>query len=67
MTTNTHSHSVWTDKGGHVSEHPFRVIKLQCGVQRTRLRGMAKNRCKVSVIAAHTNLFMARRQLFAAS
>jgi hypothetical protein len=33
-------------------EHPFRVIKQQFGFQKTRLRGMAKNRCKVNVIAA---------------
>ena len=44
-------------------EHPFRVIKQQFGFQKTRLRGMAKNRCKVNVLAALTNLFVARRQL----
>jgi len=44
-------------------EHPFRVIKQQFGFQKTRLRGMAKNRCKVNVLAALTNLFLARRQL----
>jgi IS5 family transposase len=44
-------------------EHPFRVIKQQFGFQKTRLRGMAKNRCKVHVIAALTNLFLARRIL----
>lgn len=44
-------------------EHPFRVIKQQFGFQKTRLRGMAKNRCKVHVIAALTNLFLARRLL----
>ena len=48
-------------------EHPFRVIKQQLGFQKTRLRGMAKNRCKVNVIAALTNLFLARRKLLAAS
>ncbi|MCP9792575.1 IS5 family transposase [Vulcanococcus limneticus Candia 3F8] len=42
-------------------EHPFRVIKQQFGFQKTRLRGMTKNRCKVNVIAALTNLFLARR------
>ena len=46
-------------------EHPFRVIKQQFGFQKTRLRGMTKNRCKVNVIAALTNLFLARRQLLA--
>jgi IS5 family transposase len=44
-------------------EHPFRVIKQQFGFQKTRLRGMSKNRCKVNVLAALTNLFLARRQL----
>ena len=29
-------------------EHPFRVIKQQIGFQKTRLRGMAKNHCKVT-------------------
>jgi len=46
-------------------EHPFRVIKQQFGFQKTRLRGLAKNRCKINVLAALTNLFMARRQLLA--
>jgi len=44
-------------------EHPFRVIKQQFGFQKTKLRGMAKNRCKVNVIAALTNLYLARRVL----
>jgi IS5 family transposase len=44
-------------------EHPFRVIKQQFGFQKTRLRGMEKNRCKVNVLAALTNLFLARHQL----
>ena len=48
-------------------EHPFRVIKQQFGFQKTRLRGMAKNRCKVNVIAALTNLFLARRLLLLAT
>jgi transposase, IS5 family len=46
-------------------EHPFRVIKQQCCFQKTRLLGMVKNRCKVNVQAALTNLFLARRQLLA--
>ncbi len=45
-------------------EHPFRVIKRQFGFHKTRLRGMAKNRCKVNVISALTNLFLARRLLW---
>ena len=47
-------------------EHPFRVIKQQFGFQKTRLRGMAKNHCKVNVLAALTNLFLARRRLLMA-
>jgi IS5 family transposase len=46
-------------------EHPFRVIKQQFGFQKTRLRGMVKHHCKVNVLAALTNLFLARRQLLA--
>ena len=46
-------------------EHPFRVIKQQFGFQKTKLRGMAKNRGKMNVLAALTNLFLARRQLLA--
>lgn len=44
-------------------QHPFRVIKQQFGFQKTRLRGMLKNRCKMNVLAALTNLFMAGRRL----
>lgn len=44
-------------------EHPFRVIKWQFGFQKTRLRGMLKNRCKVNVLSALSNVFMARRRL----
>jgi IS5 family transposase len=44
-------------------EHPFRVIKQQFGFQKTRLRGLAKNSSKINVLAALTNLFLARRQL----
>lgn len=44
-------------------EHPFRVIKQQFGFQKTRLRGLAKNRSKIHVLAALSNLFQARRPL----
>jgi IS5 family transposase len=44
-------------------EHPFRVMKRQFGFQKTRLRGMLKNSCKVKVLAALANLFMARHLL----
>ncbi len=46
-------------------EHPFRVIKQQLSVQKTRLRGMAKNPFKINVLAALTNLLLARRLLLA--
>jgi len=48
-------------------EHPFRVIKRQFGFQKTRLRGMLKNRCKVNVLAALSNLFMVRHELLCRS
>jgi len=41
------------------------VIKHQFGFQKTRLRGLAKNRCKINMLAALTNLFLARRRLLA--
>jgi IS5 family transposase len=44
-------------------QQPFRVIKRQFGHQKTRLRGMVKNRCKVNVLAALTNPFLVRHQL----
>ena len=46
-------------------EHPFRVIKQQFGFQKTRLRGLAKNRCKIHVLTALTNLYLARGHLLA--
>ena len=46
-------------------EHPFRVIKQQFGFQKTRLRGIAKNHCKVNVLAALMNLYLARGYLLA--
>jgi len=44
-------------------EHPFRVIKQQFGFEKTRLRCLAKNRCKIHDMAALSNLFQARHQL----
>jgi IS5 family transposase len=44
-------------------EHPFRVMKRLFGFQKTRFRGMLKNSCKVNVMAALANLFMARHLL----
>jgi len=46
-------------------EHPFRVIKQQFGFQKTRLRGLAKNHCKVDMLVALTNLYLARAYLLA--
>ena len=44
-------------------EHPFRMIKQKFSFKKTRLRGLAKNRCKIHVLAALTNLFITRRRL----
>jgi IS5 family transposase len=44
-------------------EHPFRVMKQQFGFQKTWLRRMLKNRCKVHVMAALSNMFMVRYEL----
>ena len=38
-------------------EHPFRVNKKQFSFEKTRLRGLVKNRCKINVLAGLTNLF----------
>jgi transposase, IS5 family len=46
-------------------EHPFRVIKNQFGFHKTCLRGLAKNRCTINVLAALTNLFLERRRMLA--
>jgi IS5 family transposase len=44
-------------------EHPFRVIKQPFGFHKSRLRGLAKNRCKINLLTALTNLFLAWRLL----
>lgn len=44
-------------------EHPIGVIKRIFGFAKTRYRGLAKNRHRLEVTAALTNLFMVRRQL----
>jgi IS5 family transposase len=46
-------------------EHPFRGVKQRFGFQKTWLRGLAKNLCKIKVLAALSNLFQARRHLLA--
>jgi IS5 family transposase len=45
-------------------EHTFRVIMQHFGFQKTQLRGLAKNHCKINVLSVLTNLFIAPRQLF---
>ena len=41
-------------------EPPFLVLKQQFGLQKARPLGPAKNLCKIHVIAALTNLYLAR-------
>jgi IS5 family transposase len=48
-------------------EHSFSVIKQRFGFQKARLRGLAKNCCKVNLVAAVLNQFFARHQLLAAT
>jgi IS5 family transposase len=43
-------------------EHLNRVIKQQFGFQKTQLRGLAKNCCKINVLTALTTLLLAQRQ-----
>jgi IS5 family transposase len=43
------------------------LIKQQFGFQKTRLRGLTTNRCKLNVLAALTNLFQARLQFLASA
>jgi transposase, IS5 family len=44
-------------------DHPFRVMKKQFGFLKTRLPALLTNRCKMNVLAALSNLFMARYEL----
>jgi transposase, IS5 family len=46
-------------------EHPFRVIKRQFGHEKTRYRGLAKNRAQLFTLFALGNLFLVRRKLIA--
>ena len=39
------------------------MIKKQFGFQKTTLRGMAKNHCKINVMVAITNLYLTRDYL----
>jgi hypothetical protein len=47
-------------------EQSFRVIKQDFSHQKTRLRGQAKSRCKITVQEGLSNLFLARRQVLTA-
>lgn len=44
-------------------KHPIRLIKCQFFFQKTRLRGMLKNRCTINALAALANLFLMRSEL----
>ena len=44
-------------------EHPFRVIKRQFGLVKTRYRGLAKSRAQLFTLFALGNLFLVRRRL----
>ncbi len=46
-------------------EHVFAVMKLKFGFTKVRYRGLAKNAHRLNVVAALTNLFMARKHLLA--
>jgi transposase, IS5 family len=46
-------------------EHPFRIIKRQCGQVKTRSGGLAKNRAQLFTLFALGNLFLVRRRLMA--
>ncbi|MDR0771012.1 MAG: IS5 family transposase [Burkholderiales bacterium] len=47
-------------------EHPFRVIKCQFGYTKVRYRGLAKNTAQIKTLFALSNLWMARKRLWAA-
>ncbi|MGS0997447.1 IS5 family transposase [Rhodanobacter sp. UC4451_H18] len=48
-------------------EHPFRVVKRQFGYQKVRFKGLLKNTSQVLTLFALSNLWMARRILWASS
>jgi IS5 family transposase len=48
-------------------EHPYRVIKQQFGFQKMKLRGLAKNRFKINIVAALLNPSQDRFQLLTAA
>lgn len=48
---------------GHIRGKATRSDRAAAGFQKTRLRDLAKNRSKINVMTALTNLFLARRKL----
>ena len=44
-------------------EHPYRVIKRQCGYTKVRFRGQAKNIAQQATLFALSNLWMVRKRL----
>ena len=44
-------------------EHPFRVIKQQFGFQKARLRGIAKNHCKVDGLGCSCQPFACQKEV----
>lgn len=48
---------------GAILEHPFRVVKRQCGFVRVRYRGLAKNTAQIVTLFALANLWLARKRL----
>ena len=44
-------------------EHPFRIIKRQCGFVKVRYRGLKKNTAQLFTLFALSNLWMARGKL----
>ena len=44
-------------------EHPFRVLKRQCGHAKVRYRGLVKNTAQLHTLFALANLWLVRRKL----
>ncbi len=44
-------------------EHPFQILKCQCGYRKTRYRGLEKNDGQIVMLCALVNIFMLRRPL----
>src|SRR5690606_21507982 len=48
-----------------IGEHPFRVVKRQFGYAKVRFKGLAKNTAQILTLFALSNLWMARKRMFA--